>query len=124
MPGNRSTFLCVSLLMAALFLAGFFTAHAALKDSDVDGITDEAETTIYRTDPQNHDTDGDDFDDGYEVTNKTNPTDAEDTPFETSIDPETGTKRTFWTRAFFGAISIGIIMSLGYIFVRREERSS
>ena len=38
-----------------------------LKDSDNDGISDEAETTIFGTNPNNPDTDGDGLSDGDEI---------------------------------------------------------
>ena len=44
-------------------------------DSDLDGLTDEGEKQIYKTDPNNPDTDGDGILDGAEVINGTNPLD-------------------------------------------------
>lgn len=44
-------------------------------DSDMDGLTDEAERTVYGTDPYNPDTDGDGILDGTEVMNGTDPLD-------------------------------------------------
>ncbi|MFZ2188719.1 MAG: ferric reductase-like transmembrane domain-containing protein [Candidatus Moraniibacteriota bacterium] len=45
-------------------------------DMDLDGLTDEGEKQIYRTDPNNPDTDGDGMFDGAEVLNGTNPLDS------------------------------------------------
>ncbi len=45
-------------------------------DSDLDGLTDAGEKQIYKTDPQNQDSDGDGFLDGTEVVKNTNPLDA------------------------------------------------
>jgi methionine sulfoxide reductase heme-binding subunit len=42
-------------------------------DSDLDGLTDEGEKQIFKTDPNNPDTDGDGFFDGAEIIGKTNP---------------------------------------------------
>lgn len=57
------------LLVASLF--SFSAVHAAtvagVVDSDHDGLTDTEETTLYATDPNNADTDGDSFLDGREV---------------------------------------------------------
>lgn len=46
------------------------------RDSDNDGITDYDERTIYKTDPNNADTDKDGFVDGLEVLNGFDPTDS------------------------------------------------
>ncbi len=62
------------------FLFFFFFHNSislgALKDVDVDGLTDEAENTIYHTDPALPDTDGDGTSDGQEVLDGTDPLDA------------------------------------------------
>lgn len=50
-------------------------AFGALKDTDVDGLTDEAEMTVYHTDPNVSDTDGDGTSDGQEVLDGTDPLD-------------------------------------------------
>lgn len=64
-----------STLIFGLFLLGTITTHAALKDSDLDSLTDEAEISIYRTDPNKYDTDGDTISDGQEILDHTNPLD-------------------------------------------------
>ncbi len=46
------------------------------KDSDLDGITDLTETTVYNTDPTKADTDGDQILDAQEIFDKTDPNDA------------------------------------------------
>ncbi len=51
--------------------------YGAVKDSDTDGLTDQAETEVYLTNPQNADSDSDGIDDGTEVLNSTNPLKAE-----------------------------------------------
>lgn len=48
-------------------------APSTALDSDSDGLTDIQETTIYKTDPFNADTDGDSFLDGNEVKSGYNP---------------------------------------------------
>lgn len=45
-------------------------------DTDLDGLTDEGEKSIYKTDPNVPDTDGDGFYDGAEVTGGSDPVDA------------------------------------------------
>ncbi|MEK7549925.1 MAG: hypothetical protein AAB519_03010 [Patescibacteria group bacterium] len=47
--------------------------HAAIKDTDVDGLTDQAEQEIYSTSPEEYDTDYDGISDGQEVLAGTNP---------------------------------------------------
>jgi len=48
------------------------------QDSDYDGLSDQAEKTIYHTDPFKADTDGDGYLDSTEVLMKSNPLDASD----------------------------------------------
>ncbi len=59
------------LAFVLIFLGASFFAtaqvHADVLDSDHDGLTDIEETTLYATDPNNADTDGDSFLDGREV---------------------------------------------------------
>jgi len=66
------------------FGAGFFVLRAQENqkvqysqgyavDSDLDGLTDEGEKQIFKTDPNNPDTDGDGYFDGAEIINKTDP---------------------------------------------------
>ncbi len=67
------------LFVTLLFLGTVFTlpASAAVKDSDADGLTDQAESEIYLTNPKEADTDIDGVDDGTEILNETNPLKAE-----------------------------------------------
>lgn len=44
-------------------------------DSDLDGLTDKGEESIFKTDPKKSDTDGDGYFDGLEVLNNTDPLD-------------------------------------------------
>jgi hypothetical protein len=55
-------------------------------DSDLDGITDEGEKQIYKTDPNNPDTDGDGVYDGVEVANGTDSLNALDVAPDSSSD--------------------------------------
>jgi len=61
----------------ALFVLGFSmrSAIGAVKDSDADGLSDDAEINIYHTDPFIFDTDGDGVGDGQEVLDGTDPLD-------------------------------------------------
>ncbi|HCJ45521.1 MAG: hypothetical protein AUK58_01405 [Candidatus Moranbacteria bacterium CG2_30_41_165] len=65
-----------SLIIFSLFFFQNIVAFGALKDTDVDGLTDEAEITVYQTDPALPDTDGDGTDDGQEVLDGTDPLDS------------------------------------------------
>ncbi len=63
-------------------------------DSDLDGLTDLGEKEIYKTDPQNPDTDGDGILDGAEVISGTNPLDsASPSAVRTISTQETMTER-------------------------------
>lgn len=68
------------IFMSVFFLGAVFAlpAEATVKDSDADGLTDQAELEIYLTNPMVADTDIDGIDDGTEILNKTNPLRAED----------------------------------------------
>ena len=65
------------LLMVPLSLG---IVQAEIKDSDLDGLSDESEISVYKTDPNNFDTDGDGYSDGIEVINSTNPLENGDSP--------------------------------------------
>lgn len=76
------------LLFIAIIFCGVLAFNASLAqekqldykgevivDSDLDGLTDLGEKEIFKTDPQNPDSDGDGFFDGTEVVSKTDPLD-------------------------------------------------
>jgi hypothetical protein len=63
-------------------------------DIDGDGLTNDDETTLYNTDPENADTDGDGLSDGEEVlTHETNPllADSDDDGFDDRLEIQQGT---------------------------------
>ncbi|MFZ1654321.1 MAG: hypothetical protein WBO92_00235 [Candidatus Moraniibacteriota bacterium] len=69
-----------SLIITGIFSSIIFCVvafptfvHAALKDTDADGLTDTAETELYLTSPTNSDTDGDGISDLQEIKQGTNP---------------------------------------------------
>lgn len=94
MFGRNSRLIIITGLFALIPLF----AHAAIKDSDLDGLTDEAEIGTYLTDPHNYDTDGDGIADGYEVMNGTNPLDPTSTPYPTEnvSEPTVKTESMAW----------------------------
>lgn len=63
------------LFFVFLFAFCFSTryAQAAIKDTDADGLSDDAEINIYHTDPLVFDTDGDGVGDGQEILDGTDP---------------------------------------------------
>ena len=72
----------LSLLTFTAILVGCTTPAAVdiPLDSDADGLLDTEEVDL-GTDPTNPDSDGDTYEDGYELTSYTDPTDASDHPY-------------------------------------------
>lgn len=89
MNGKHKIFVGV---LAAFFALNFGThfAHALVKDSDVDGLSDDAEIRQYRTNPQVFDTDGDGRGDGDEILDRTDPLDAESSSIAILSQPDPG----------------------------------
>jgi predicted ferric reductase len=99
------------ILIAFFSLTPAFT-HATVKDSDMDGLTDQAETDVYRTDLNNYDTDGDGIADGYEVTDGTNPLDANSAPFPTIGNNTIQTVSMSWYIGRAAGIVAFIVLSI------------
>lgn len=74
----RNTFFALVVTL----LIGAAPVKAVLIDTDLDGLTDEAEQTIYKTDLNIADTDGDLTSDGNEVLAGTDPTNSLSSPAE------------------------------------------
>lgn len=84
MSGKLKLTLSVLLISIIFILQGTVLAQTRVKDSDLDGLTDEAEVTTYKTDPLKFDTDSDGFSDGVEVLYKSDPLDTNNVPGQTS----------------------------------------
>ena len=84
----KAVIFLITVCLVAFFVPLFSVAHAQqaqidygdqiITDLDLDGLTDEGEKQIFKTDPLNPDTDGDGYLDGTEVVNDTDPLDAGD----------------------------------------------
>jgi len=105
-------------VVASFFLMGIFSTHAALKDSDVDGLTDGAEVNTYHTDLNAYDTDGDGFDDGYEVVNATDPLDGNSTPFATEMQTDSETQSFLTNKRIFEAFGASVLLVGCFFLVR------
>lgn len=75
-----------------LFLSGYGlqVTQASIKDTDADGVSDEAEVNIYHTNPLVFDTDGDGRGDGDEILDKTDPLDSKSSWMAVVSAGETG----------------------------------
>ena len=89
---RKTIFLGLFFLAACSMLSFSASVFAAVKDSDHDGLTDESETTLYKTDSNVFDTDGDGVGDGDEVILGTNPRDVQDIPevFNENVSTKAG----------------------------------
>ena len=88
------------IVIAGNLFSPVISRAAAVKDSDYDGLSDQGEIQVYKTDPLNADTDGDGYLDGAEVLAGTNPLVAEVTSTTaTSAQPATNLWPWYFTRA-------------------------
>ncbi len=83
-----------SIFIVAIVLGGIFSqprlSLAAIKDADLDNLTDESESGVYRTDPTIFDTDGDGVGDGEEIVNGTSPLDPQSSRLLDLARPDVG----------------------------------
>lgn len=70
------------LIFLVFISISLFGRASALPDRDNDGISDEDETSIYKTDPEKKDTDGDGFSDWTELNNGYSPLSSESLKLE------------------------------------------
>lgn len=74
----KKTLVAIPLFVFVASLALATPVSAIVQDTDMDGLTDQGERDIYKTNPLLRDTDGDGVGDGTEVINKTDPLDPAD----------------------------------------------
>ena len=70
-------------------------------DSDSDGLTDFDEISIWGTNPNDEDTDGDEIDDYFEIVNNLNPLDPSDRDEDPDQDGLTNFEEYYWMRAIY-----------------------
>lgn len=80
----------IGSLLLLIFSLGTHFADAAIKDSDVDGLSDNAEMNQYYTNPQVFDTDNDGRGDGDEILDGTDPLDKESSRIAMLSAPDPG----------------------------------
>lgn len=105
--------------LGILFVAPFHVS-AQVKDTDVDGVTDQAEVGTYRTDPSDFDTDDDGVGDGEEITAGTDPIDAADSrlsAFRVEPDPGIFGERDKFAWYFARATGIAAFILLTFVMV-------
>lgn len=108
-----------ALFLMLVSIPSFFplkTLVGAIQDTDFDRLADEAEKTIYATDPLLYDTDGDGVPDGQEILDGTSPVDKEDSQlssFNAAIgEPLTRTDSFAWYVGRASGIFAFILLSL------------
>ncbi len=115
-------------IFSVLFLAFFWLsfsfsarfAQAVIKDSDVDGLSDDAEVNQYHTNPQIFDTDNDGRGDGDEILDGTDPLNPESSRIATLNEPDPGIfgnpKKTAWYLGRASGILAFILLTGSMIF--------
>ena len=72
------------IILISLLIFSFSSLHISyaqeIKDSDFDGLSDDSESALYKTNPTEFDTDKDTFSDLQEVLNGSDPLDSSNTP--------------------------------------------
>ncbi len=121
MSGKRANFILIILFFFAFLMNS--RVQAALKDSDVDGLTDQSEAEVYHTDSSHPDTDGDGISDGDEVVAGSNPLTPELSPskeLETTV-PENFSYAWFIGRAsgILAFILLTIVVANGLLITTR-----
>jgi len=99
-------------LLLFIFSLTAHSAFGAIKDTDIDGLSDEAEATTYHTDPLVFDTDGDGVGDGDEVLGNTDPLDSADSQLSTLTRPDPGLLGSPEKFAWYAGRASGILAFL------------
>ena len=97
----------------------FYRIRQMDADDDDDGLDWALETFILGTDPNKLDTDGDDYDDGAEVANGTDPTDAFDGSAPV-ITISSGDKQLGWTGQFDAAPLVVYVANASELKIRNQ----
>ena len=87
---GKHNILIVSFILLFVFGCTERFAEGAIKDTDVDGLSDTAEINTYHTDPFVFDTDGDGRGDGDEILDGTDPLDKESSQIAVLTRPDPG----------------------------------
>ncbi len=118
---KTSNLLWLIALIAGTLATG--SAQATVKDSDADGLTDQAEVDTYHTDPHNADTDGDAFSDTDEVLAHSNPLEAQSVPERPLLQAEDETPlpwNIFWMGSLGG---LALIVLYTVVAIVRKKKT-
>lgn len=119
MNGKNKIAIFSFLALGVLGFSAHF-AQAAIKDSDVDGLSDEAEIGQYQTDPQVFDTDNDGRGDGDEILDGTDPLDPKSSRIAELSAPDPGIlgnpAQFAWYLGRASGILAFILLSGGVVF--------
>jgi len=98
-----------SLVVFSALTFHTYVTFGAMKDTDVDGLSDEAEINTYQTDPLLFDTDGDGRGDGDEILDGTDPLDPESSQIAILTRPDPGLLGTPEKFAWYTGRASGIL---------------
>lgn len=118
------------LFITSLIIVGItctsLQTGAALKDSDADGVTDQAESETYFTDPFDPDTDQDNVPDGDEIIHHSDPLSKEANPLQAIEQSFPEEHLPAWLLTWFasvGTLTGASISGLAISALVRKKRS-